>query len=77
MTSLPAWQDHAETYKGTLRPGMVADLCVLDGLWPADEAIEELMERHVVLTAVGGRIVHECPGQPGRGIPNTTLQHNH
>lgn len=59
MTSLPAWQDHAETYKGTLRPGMVADLCVLDGPWPDDDRIEELLERRVVLTAVGGRVVHE------------------
>ncbi|MCQ9162826.1 amidohydrolase family protein [Arthrobacter sp. STN4] len=64
MTSLPAWQDHAETYKGTLRPGMVADLCVLDGPWPDENRIEELMERQVVLTAVGGQIVHDLSGWP-------------
>jgi predicted amidohydrolase YtcJ len=59
MTSLPAWQDHAETYKGTLRPGMVADLTVLDGPWPDDDRVEELMEREVTLTAVGGEVVHQ------------------
>lgn len=69
MTSLPAWQDHAETYKGTLRPGMVADLCVLDGPWPDDHAIEDLMEREVVLTAVGGRIVHDRTGAVPRNNP--------
>lgn len=29
-TTAPAWQDHAETWKGALRPGMAADVCVLD-----------------------------------------------
>jgi predicted amidohydrolase YtcJ len=62
MTSLPAWQDHADTYKGTLRPGMVADLCVLDGPWPEDHRIEELLARQVVLTVAGGRVVHERTG---------------
>ncbi|MGA7203237.1 MAG: amidohydrolase [Specibacter sp.] len=63
MTSLPAWQDHAETYKGTLLPGMVADLCVLDGPWPDDHRIEELLQRQVVLTIAGGRVVHELTEQ--------------
>jgi predicted amidohydrolase YtcJ len=29
-TTAPAWQDHAERWKGPLRAGMAADACVLD-----------------------------------------------
>lgn len=29
-TTAAAWQDHAETWKGALRPGMAADVCVMD-----------------------------------------------
>lgn len=54
----PARQDHAVSWKGTLDPGMVADLCVLEadplGLAPA-----ELPEVAVELTVVDGRIVYE------------------
>lgn len=57
MTSLPAWQDHADHYKGRLLPGMVADLCVLDAAWPADAV--ELAERRVLWTLAGGRVVHD------------------
>lgn len=59
MTSLPARQDHAESYKGLLRPGMAADLCVLDGPWPGEAGIEDLANRDVVLTTVAGRPVHD------------------
>ncbi|GAB3264267.1 amidohydrolase [Arthrobacter pigmenti] len=59
MTALPAWQDHAESYKGTLGIGKVADLCVLDGPWPDDANIDQLNKREVILTIAGGRRVHD------------------
>ncbi|MCG2621376.1 amidohydrolase [Arthrobacter sp. I2-34] len=65
MTALPAWQDHAETFKGRLVPGMAADLCVLDGAWP-DTDIDELAERKVAWTIAAGSIVHE-PGWAAAG----------
>ncbi|MET8853991.1 amidohydrolase family protein [Amycolatopsis sp. NPDC004625] len=53
-----ARQDGAETWKGTLAEGMVADLCVLSAdpltLTPA-----ELPDVEVDLTVLGGRVVHE------------------
>ena len=64
MTALPAWQDHAEDAKGRIAPGMAADLCVLDGTWPAAGSIDELAERQVAWTIAGGGVVHE----PDRAI---------
>lgn len=65
MTSLPAWQDHAEHYKGRLLPGMAADICVLDGPWP--ENADELAERRTAWTVAGGDVVHE-PGRLTAGL---------
>ncbi|WP_347107787.1 amidohydrolase family protein [Paenarthrobacter sp. S56] len=59
MTSSPAWQDHAEHFKGSLLPGMVADLCLLSDPWPADGDIESLPGNRIALTLAGGRIVHQ------------------
>ncbi|RSN12562.1 amidohydrolase [Nonomuraea sp. WAC 01424] len=53
-----ARQDFAETWKGTLRPGMAADLCVLGGdLRAADP--HDLPDLPIDLTVFDGRIVHE------------------
>ncbi|MGW2379680.1 amidohydrolase family protein [Streptomyces lincolnensis] len=56
-TTNAAWQDSAEGWKGTVEPGKVADLCVLDGdlltLDPHD--IPQLAVRHTILD---GEIVH-------------------
>ncbi|MEU5592791.1 amidohydrolase [Streptomyces sp. NPDC020298] len=53
-----AWQDFADDWKGTIEPGKVADLCVLDrpllGLDPHD-----ITRMEVDLTVFGGRVVHE------------------
>ncbi|AMM34489.1 amidohydrolase [Sinomonas atrocyanea] len=54
MTADAAWQDHAEQFKGTIAPGMAADLCVLAGQWPDDDRIEELLETDVALTIADG-----------------------
>jgi predicted amidohydrolase YtcJ len=53
-----AWQDFAESWKGSLEVGKVADLCVLGGdLRAADP--HDIPRLPVVLTAVGGEIVHD------------------
>ena len=57
-----AWAAGEEGQKGALRPGMLADLVVLDrdpfAIPPA-----ELKDVRAVLTVVGGRVVHEA-GRP-------------
>ncbi|MEU3606868.1 amidohydrolase [Streptomyces sp. NPDC035033] len=53
-----AWQDFAEDWKGSLEPGKVADLCVVDGdLLGADP--RAIPEMPVVLTVMDGRVVHD------------------
>ncbi|MFF9349328.1 amidohydrolase [Streptomyces sp. NPDC014734] len=59
----PARQDHASSWKGTLAPGMAADLCVL-AADPLSVAPAELPDVEVDLTVVDGRIVHD------RGTPS-------
>lgn len=57
-TTNAAWQDHAEGYRGTLAPGMVADLTVLEGdltRVPADE----ITDVPVQLTMVDGEVVFD------------------
>lgn len=70
MTSLPAWQDRAEHYKGRLQPGFVADICVLDGPWPVNA--EELAERRVTWTLAGGRVVRD-PAFPAPHLDYTNV----
>ena len=59
-----AWQDRAESWKGSLVPGMVADYCVLDGrLLGTDE--HQIAKTPIAATVVDGRLVS---GQfPGAG----------
>ncbi|AZM56965.1 amidohydrolase [Streptomyces sp. WAC 01529] len=53
-----AWQDFADDWKGSLEPGKVADLCVLDGdLLGADP--HDIPQMPVVLTVVDGQVVHD------------------
>jgi predicted amidohydrolase YtcJ len=56
----PAWLSHDERERGTLVPGRVADLVVLDRDPFACEP-EELREVQVVATMVGGRWTHNPP----------------
>lgn len=60
-TAVPARQDAAESWKGTLEPGMAADLVVL-GADPLRLAPAELPDVPIDLTVVGGRLVYERPG---------------
>ncbi|GAA4225583.1 hypothetical protein GCM10022254_07770 [Actinomadura meridiana] len=57
-TATPAWQDGAEDVKGTIEPGKVADLCVLDGdLYDVEP--ESLPSVPVRMTVLDGEVVYE------------------
>ena len=56
-----AWQDHAEDYKGTIEPGKVADLCVLDERL-SSLSTEKFAGARVAMTLVDGNIVHDNLG---------------
>ena len=56
-----AWAAGEETLKGTLEPGKLADLVVLDRD-PFQVPSEELKDIQVLLTMVGGEIVYEGEG---------------
>ncbi len=63
-TAAGAWQDRAEEWKGTLVPGMAADLVVLDGPIGRIEPAE-IGAMKADLTVVDGRVVFERrPGSP-------------
>ncbi|MBL1091094.1 MULTISPECIES: amidohydrolase [Streptomyces] len=54
-----AWQDFADDWKGSLEPGKVADLCVLDGdLLTTDP--HDIPDLPVVLTVMDGQVVHDA-----------------
>jgi len=59
-TAAGAWQDNADTWKGTIGEGMVADLCVVDARLSTDDP-RTFAETTVPLTMVDGVIVHR-PG---------------
>jgi predicted amidohydrolase YtcJ len=57
-TSTPAWQDHAERWKCTLRRGSAADICVVDGdILGADP--HDLPSMKVSTTIVDGNVVYD------------------
>jgi hypothetical protein len=53
FTSVPAWLEHAEARRGRLRPGLLADLVVLDR-----DPHTDLHGARVVATMLGGSWVH-------------------
>ncbi|MGK5642943.1 amidohydrolase [Streptomyces sp. URMC 126] len=57
-TTAGAWQDAAESWKGSVTPGKAADLCVLDGnlRTTAPDAVGDVP---VAMTVFDGRVVHE------------------
>ncbi len=59
----PAWLEHQEHRRGTLRPGMLADLVVLSHD-PLTCAPEELPEARVLATMVGGRWTYVSDDAP-------------
>ncbi|MCT2584560.1 amidohydrolase [Actinophytocola gossypii] len=64
-TTAAAWQDNAENWKGTLRPGMAADVCVLDHRL-LDDRGRLAMDPHdisavpVAWTVVGGTVAYDA-----------------
>ncbi|GAA4534882.1 amidohydrolase [Amycolatopsis samaneae] len=57
-TTGPAWMENAERHKGTLSPGRLADLAVLDGD-PVTASATDLLNLRSTLTMVGGKVVTE------------------
>jgi predicted amidohydrolase YtcJ len=57
-TAAGAWQDHAESWKGTLEVGMAADCCVLEGPITGVEP-EAIGAMRVDATVVDGRVVFQ------------------
>jgi predicted amidohydrolase YtcJ len=62
-TVAPAWLEGQERRRGRLRPGMLADLVVLDRD-PLSCPPEELPELRVLATMVGGRWTYAAPEAP-------------
>ena len=58
-TTAGAWQDRAESWKGTLAPGMAADLAVFDGDL-VDTPPEEIVDLPIAMTVVGGEVVYDA-----------------
>ena len=56
-TAAGAWQDGAETWKGSIAPGMVADLCVVDARLSSDDP-RTFAASEVSMTMVDGMVVH-------------------
>jgi predicted amidohydrolase YtcJ len=65
-TVAPAWLEGEEQRRGMLRPGMLADLVVLDRD-PLTCPPEELPELRVLATMVGGRWTYAAPEAPEAG----------
>lgn len=57
-TAAGAWQDAADSWKGSIAPGMVADLCVVDARLSTDDP-RTFADTEVSLTMVDGVVVHE------------------
>lgn len=75
-TSTPAWQDHADAWKGTLRPGQVADICVLDADI-TDVDPHDLPQVPVRTTLVAGKIVYERDSTRTSRTLQGPLTHHH
>jgi predicted amidohydrolase YtcJ len=58
-----AWAAHREGLTGTLRPGLAADLVLIDGDIEAIPA-EQLGRTGIALTIVGGRVTHDSGAMP-------------
>ncbi|WP_166521050.1 amidohydrolase [Modestobacter roseus] len=59
-TATPAWQDHAEDWKGQLRRGYVGDVTILSGDVLRARTAEEITGLEVIGTLIGGRVVYDA-----------------
>ena len=57
-TRFGARQDHADDWKGTLQPGMAADVCIVDGDLLTPDPYE-LLNMTATTTIVGGEVVYD------------------
>ena len=70
----PAWLEHAETRRGTLRPGMLADLVILNRD-PVDLPARRAALAAVEATMVGGRWTHTAdPVRHRRRAPGASVE---
>lgn len=60
-TRTPAWQDHAEKWKGRLKQNYVADITILDGDI-LRRPVEGISDMKVAGTIVGGKLVYDATG---------------
>lgn len=67
-----AWASHDEHHRGSLTPGKLADLVVLDRD-PVETADQGIGSIRVLATLVGGRPVH---GADALGLPNRATAHH-
>ena len=56
-----AWAAHMEGLTGVLKPGMAADLVLIDGDFEATEP-QRFDQMAIALTIAGGKITHQLPG---------------
>lgn len=64
-TRTPAWQDHAESWKGMLRRGYAGDVCIVGGnVLTADP--RDLPAMDVTTTVVGGDVVYDSAASTAR-----------
>ncbi|MFE6995518.1 amidohydrolase [Microbacterium sp. NPDC057659] len=59
VTAVPAWQDHAEDWKGTVEVGKVADLVILSED-PDDVGAQGLPDIRIERTYLGGTVVFDA-----------------
>ena len=62
-TAAAAYAHFREEQEGILRPGMLADMVVIDREITADPA-GAIDQAHVIATVVGGRVVYQAPISP-------------
>ncbi|MCZ2826165.1 MULTISPECIES: amidohydrolase [unclassified Modestobacter] len=67
-TSTPAWQDHAERWKGQLRPGFAGDVAILDGDLLQARTAEEITGHQVIGTVFGGQVVYDATTSTAPGM---------
>jgi predicted amidohydrolase YtcJ len=60
-TRTSAWLDRAESWKGTLEPGKVADICIVDGDLLRDDP-KSFATKQANATILGGKVVYERAG---------------
>ena len=66
-----ARQDHADTWKGTLEPGMAADVCIIDGDLLTPDPYE-LLDMRVSTTILGGDVVYDRADEQSREMRAAT-----